>query len=174
MAMYYTILGMLLSAVPMVTGQFIIKGKKAIGGVLMDGMGKMGETLSGNAVNWSALDELHAFDKRREDHIANYAINRIGKAANTDMANKKKELDEMKKQQKKSGIGKIFMGIGLAVAAVACVAVLAFATALTGGAALLLAAGAVGCLMGSAAVTEGGMHQKAKAGKEHSKDAKVA
>ena len=90
---YYAIVGTLVTGVPMITAQFIIGGKKAMAGVMMEGLQSMGQRIGGRAQDWVALEQAHAIDYRRESGIHNYVMDNVSRPANEEAASYKDTIE---------------------------------------------------------------------------------
>lgn len=77
LATYYTILGILVSGVPYLTAQAVGGAKRAIGGVMIDGVKALGQSFGAGASDKVVVRHVHDMGMLRE----NFAINHVRKNA---------------------------------------------------------------------------------------------
>jgi hypothetical protein len=71
---YYSILGVLMTAVPLITGRIILGGKFAIGGALIKGLSGLAQSLGGAASDWVAVGQVYKMDALKEMMNYDYAM----------------------------------------------------------------------------------------------------
>ncbi len=87
---YYSILSTMLIAVPIISAQAVLGGKKVIAGFLVEGLGSMGQTLGKSASDWALHSSIADINRNREMWAAKYTIGNLGHDANAGV----KELRE--------------------------------------------------------------------------------
>lgn len=148
MSQYYMLLGVLIISVPMLTANMILGSKRAIGGILIDGLKAMSQKLGGSVADWIGHNQVGKIDFFREAFVVDYVQRHKGQAANKGIADAWAKFDAREQQ---AGWGKtaavVVGGAALVVGGILCAPLI-----LAGGAA---AFAAVGIGAGGAAITGG-------------------
>jgi len=85
LATYYTIISVLLVAVPIVSAQILLGSKSIFGQLLLAGWTEVAENLSKTASNWKLHNSIQRVDIQREGLAAGYAALKMGTPANDKM-----------------------------------------------------------------------------------------
>lgn len=63
---YYTLIGAMITAVPMLTAHAVLGSKRAVAGIFVDGLKTIGQFFGSKVTDWVAVEQLAEVDKRRE------------------------------------------------------------------------------------------------------------
>ncbi len=147
---YYMLLGIMVSAVPLVTAQFVMGGKRAMAGVMINGMKGLGEALGGSLADFVAHDQIWKIDYLREADRINYVRARLDEDASIYAAATREKIEKADREGSGWKIGGwILGGLGVIGAGVA--------TFLTGGLAAPLLVVSIGAMGAGYAVSSRGM-----------------
>ena len=67
LASYWVLISLMMTGVPLLTAQAVMGSKKAMAGMLIDGLRALGEKLGGSAADWTATQNLLHLDRQRSD-----------------------------------------------------------------------------------------------------------
>lgn len=161
MSQYYMLLGVLIISVPMLTANMILGSKRAVGGILIDGLKSMSQKLGGSAADWIGHNQCGKIDFFREAFAIDYVQRHKGQAANKGIADAWAKFDAREQQAgwgKKAAIG---VGIaGAVIAGILCWPALVAGAAVVGiGGGTALGTGAVVGMAGTGAAVAGGSYK---------------
>ena len=96
LASYWVLLSLMMTGVPLLTAQAVMGTKKAMAGMLIDGLRGLGEKLGGSAADWTATQNLLHLDRQRSDILVRKNLQDLDKL----MAriNKESGLDSLEKE----------------------------------------------------------------------------
>jgi hypothetical protein len=155
-AFYWTLIGMLVVGVPMLSAQVVLGGKKIMVGMLLDGIKQMGNTYGTAMEKAESVSQGYQFDNLRETGVAAYVGDKIKK----EEAATKAAEEARKKAEERKEEGGFWSSFGKGLAIVGGVALLAAATVVTGGAALVVAGAGVAAVGGGALANQHGVGQQ--------------
>jgi hypothetical protein len=150
LANYYGLIGLMISSIPMLMGQLVMQGKRAVSGVMIDGLQKFSGNLGGSAADWVGIQQVRAMDETRERAAVDYVKSRFGKDVTPQLAS------ERGAQESRDTRGAIGRWAPIAVGAVAVIGAGIFVVATGGlGAAAIAAGGFLASGAGMAALGVG-------------------
>lgn len=117
---YYMIIGVLISAVPVLAAKLVLGSKQAMAGMLVNGLKSMSQKLSGSVANRVAHDQVMRTDYIREKFLRDYVNQRLHQDANSSVTRAKAEADKSTgwgKALKWAGIGALGVAAGVGIAA---------------------------------------------------------
>ena len=137
LATYYHLMALLISGVPMFSGQFVLGAKNAINGVLVEGLKSLGQTLGGSWADYISHKQVQRTDEHRNKYLVQETMAGMKRGpANARMAAMRRTIDDKKKEgeaivNRGARAADLWMAAGLFVLAGACL-VAAFLTSWTG------------------------------------------
>lgn len=117
-ANYYTLLGVMLTAVPMLAGQMVLGARYAIAGTFIDGIRGFANSLGSSAADAYAFQQLAAVDYRLEQGQVAYAATRMHSAANPQVAKLEQEInrtDALGRNWRAAGKALLPVGVGVGI-----------------------------------------------------------
>ncbi|MCB0360260.1 MAG: hypothetical protein KDD44_11510, partial [Bdellovibrionales bacterium] len=155
---YYTLVGLMIIGVPIVTGQAVLGGKKVLLGLLMDGVQGMATKLGGSAEDWVAQGQNFESDWIMEQGNRKRAMDKVRRgiaatAMQGETMKKARETMESARSSKHGGNLAATTGTGAAIGAGVAVGALAIAAGIFSfglGTALVLGVAAAGAAAGAA------------------------
>lgn len=82
LATYWVLISLMMTGVPLLTAHAIIGSKRAMGGVLIDGLRAFGERLGGAAADWTAINNIQNNEMLRRDFLVRENLSRFDNLLN--------------------------------------------------------------------------------------------